>query len=123
MAIQSDGKILVGGTFFTYNGVSANRVIRLNSDGSVDNTFVTGTGFNNYVLSIVIQSDGKILVGGGFTAYNGVSANRIIRLNSDGSIDNTFVTGTGFDNYVYSIAIQSDGKILPFIIGLMMMTA
>ena len=112
IAIQSDGKILLGGFFTDYNGTSANYIIRLNSDGSIDTSFVYGTGFGNNINSIAIQSNGKILVGGNFTSYNGTSANKIIRLNTDGSVDTSFVYGTGFDNAVYSIAIQSDGKIL-----------
>ena len=113
IAIQSDGKIVVGGLNFTdYNGTLANNIIRLNSDGSVDTSFVYGIGFNSDVYSIVIQSDGKIVVGGDFTNYNGTSANGIIRLNTDGSIDTSFVYGTGFNNYVQSIAIQSDDKIV-----------
>ena len=112
IAIQSDNKILVGGGFTDYNGTPANRIIRLNSNGSIDTSFVYGTGFNNTPQSIAIQSDGKILVGGNFTSYNGTSANHIIRLNSDGSVDTSFVYGTGFNGDVYSIAIQSDSKIL-----------
>ena len=112
IAIQSDGKILVGGYFSSYNGTSANKIIRLNTDGSVDTSFVTGTGFQNSVMSIAIQSNGKILVGGNFSEYNGTNANKIIRLNSDGSRDTSFVIGTGFDSDVNSIAIQSDGKIV-----------
>ncbi len=112
LTIQPDGKILVGGDFTSYSGVTANYIIRLNSDGSIDNTFVTGTGFNQPVITITLQPNGKILVGGAFTSYSGITSNRIIRLNSDGSIDNTFVTGTGFDFYVYSLTIQSDSKIL-----------
>jgi len=110
--LQSDGKILVGGRFTSYNGTTINRIIRLNSDGSIDNTFNIGTGFNNVFLTIKIQSDGKILLGGTFTLYDGTTRNRIIRLNSDGSIDNTFNIGTGFNSFVNSIQIQSDGKIL-----------
>ncbi|SFB08361.1 delta-60 repeat domain-containing protein/Por secretion system C-terminal sorting domain-containing protein, partial [Flavobacterium swingsii] len=112
IAIQSDGKILVGGLFTTYQGVTQNRIIRLNSDGTKDTTFNTGTGFNNPVYAIAIQPDGKILVGGNFTTYKGVTQNRIIRLNTDGTKDTTFNTGTGFNNYVFAIAIQPDGKIL-----------
>ena len=112
IAIQSDGKIVVGGVFTSYDGTSANYIIRLNTDGLIDTSFVTGTGFNNYVQSIAIQSNGAILVGGQFTDYNGTPANYIIRLNSDGSIDTSFVYGTGFDYYVLSIAIQSNGAIL-----------
>ena len=113
IAIQNDGKILVGGSFTTYSGVSANYIIRLNTDGTIDNTFDNGSGFNNHVYTLAIQSDGKILVGGHFSQYSGVSIGfGIIRLNTDGSIDNTFVTGSGFNGNVYSIAIQSNGKIL-----------
>ena len=112
ITIQSDGKILVGGGFTSYNGTTSNNIIRLNSDGSIDNTFSIGNGFNHVVSSIAIQSDGKILVGGNFTSYNVTGSNYIIRLNSDGSVDTTFSIGTGFDSEVYSIAIQSDGKIL-----------
>ena len=110
--IQSDGKILVGGSFIAYYGTPASRIIRLNSDGSIDTSFVSGTGFNSTVNSITIQSDGKIVVAGDFTNYNETSANRIIRLNADGSIDTSFVYGTGFDSTVRSITTQSDGKIL-----------
>jgi uncharacterized delta-60 repeat protein len=112
IAQQIDGKILVGGLFTNYNGVIENRIIRLNTDGSKDATFITGTGFNNYVFQITPQADGKILVGGQFTTYNGVTENRIIRLNSDGSKDVTFNTGIGFSGVVYTIQIQADGKIL-----------
>jgi uncharacterized delta-60 repeat protein len=112
IALQSDGKILIGGTFTSYNGITENYLARLDSDGSVDISFNQGTGANNYVKSIAVQSDGKILIGGAFTFYNGSLKNRIARLNSDGSIDISFNPGTGANKYVNSIAVQSDGKIL-----------
>ena len=117
IAIQSDGKILVGGVYTTYQGSSQNSLIRLNSNGSKDSTFNIGTGFNTFVYgipSIAIQTDGKILVGGDFTSYSGISLNLgLIRLNSDGSKDTSFDTGSGGqEGNVFSIAIQSDGKIL-----------
>jgi uncharacterized delta-60 repeat protein len=112
ITVQSDGKILAGGTFTDYNGTAANRIIRLNADGTVDGTFVYGTGFDDTVQAITLQADGKILVGGIFTDYNGTAANRIIRLNADGTVDGTFVYGTGFPLGVQYISIQSDGKII-----------
>ncbi|MFA6258943.1 MAG: delta-60 repeat domain-containing protein, partial [Candidatus Paceibacterota bacterium] len=112
IATQSDGKILVGGVFTNYNGTSINRIARLNSDGSLDTSFNIGTGFNAYPRSIVVQNDGKILVGGQFINYNSTIVNRIARLNSDGSLDTSFNTGTGFDTHVFSLSAQSDGKIL-----------
>jgi uncharacterized delta-60 repeat protein len=111
IVLQADGKILVGGVFTSYSGVSRNRIIRLNTDGSVDNSFVIGTGFNNSVQTISLQSDGKILVGGDFTSYSGVSRNRIIRLNTDGSVDTSFVVGAGFNTIVYKVLSQPDGNI------------
>ena len=112
VAIQSDGKTLAGGVFTTFSGASQNYLIRLNSDGSKDSTFNIGSGFNDNVLAIAIQSDGKILVGGVFTTFTGSSQNCLIRLNSDGSKDSTFNIGSGFDATTSSIEIQSDGKII-----------
>lgn len=119
LEIQSDGKILVGGAFtnFDRNGGCGtyNRIIRLNSDGSRDTTFNTGDGFNNDVYDIHVQPNGKILVGGDFYEYNGTVAYKIVRLNSNGSLDSSFLIGDDnvlFNNYVNVIELQSDGKIL-----------
>jgi uncharacterized delta-60 repeat protein len=115
VVIQEDGKILVGGTFSTYKGSVANRIIRLNTDGSIDNSFNVGNGFNNkyaYINTIATQKDGKIIVGGNFGEYKGVSANRILRFNTDGSRDKTFISKANFDSPIYHIKIQNDGKIL-----------
>ncbi len=112
ITIQSDGKVLIGGSFTSYNGTTINRIARLNSDGSLDTSFNTGTGTNASIYSINIQSDGKILIGGGFSSYNGTARNNIARINSDGSLDNDFNPGAGANNYVASIALQSDGKVI-----------
>ncbi len=111
-SIQPDGKIIVGGVFSSYNGITINRIARLNNDGTLDPTFNIGTGFNNVVLTISIQTDGKIIVGGDFTNFNGVSRKKIARLNNDGTLDTTFNIGTGFNHCVQSISIQTDGKII-----------
>jgi uncharacterized delta-60 repeat protein len=110
--LQPDGKILIGGSFTAYNGTTRNSIARLNADGSLDASFNPGTGANDWVHSIALQPDGKILIGGKFTAYNGTTRNRIARLNTDGSLDASFNPGTGADHWVNSIALQPDGKIL-----------
>jgi len=110
--IQSDGKILVGGDFITLNGITKNRIVRLNSNGSIDTSFDAGLGFNSSVNSIEIQSDGKILVGGNFNTFNGFSKTGLVRLNSNGSIDNYFYIGVGPSGTVDCIYIQNDGKII-----------
>ena len=112
IALDSSGKIIAAGNFTSYNGTSINRVVRLNTNGTIDGTFSTGTGFNANVTAFDIQSDGKIVFVGSFTAYNGTSRNRIIRLNTDGSIDAGFTVGTGFSIATTTVKIQSDGKIL-----------
>lgn len=110
--IQPDGKILLAGDFTVYNGITNNRIVRLNSNGTIDTTFTIGSGFNNTVNFINIQQDGKIIVVGNFSGYNGITKNRIVRLNIDGTIDSTFNIGTGSSLNVYSTTIQSDGKII-----------
>ena len=112
IAVQSDGKIVVGGNFTSYDGTTQNRITRLNSNGTRDTSFNIGTGFDGSVNTIAVQSDGKILVGGQFTSYNGTTQNRITTLNSDGTRDTSFVIGTGFNSSVNTIAIQSDSKII-----------
>ena len=112
IALQPDGKILIGGGFTTVNGLTRNRIARLNTDGSLDPTFNIGTGFDNNVDEITLQPDGKILVGGNFVFYNGSLNRRLIRLNSDGSIDNSFVTGTGAVNTIQCIIVRPDGRII-----------
>jgi uncharacterized delta-60 repeat protein len=114
VAAQSDGRVLVGGDFTTVNGVSRNNIARLNADGSLDNGFQNGlAGANSFVNAVTMQSNGAVLVGGNFTTVNGVSRNYIARLNADGSLDTGFLNGlAGANNYVYAIAVQSNGAVL-----------
>ncbi len=115
IAIQTDGKIIVGGNFTDYNGTPRNNIARLNSDGSLDASFNPGTGTDNEIYEVAIQTDGKIIIGGEFSNYDGVSRNKIARLNPDGSLDASFDPGTGLGGAyttVYAIAVQTDGKII-----------
>lgn len=111
--IQPDGKILVGGRFNNFNGQPFSRLVRLNYNGSIDSGFNVGAGFDKYVYTMALQSDQKIIIGGSFLSYNGVSQKRILRLNPNGSLDTTFESGVGFSNGdVLSLLVQPDDKIL-----------
>lgn len=112
VALQADGKILVGGEFNAYNGEPAVRFVRLNTNGSRDETFLTGTGFNNSVRAIAVQPDGKILCGGLFLSYNGSACTRIIRLNTDGTRDTGFFVSSGPNAQVSRLALLPDGRIM-----------
>jgi uncharacterized delta-60 repeat protein len=113
-ALQPDGKILVGGYFTSYNGTTRGGVLRLNANGSLDPTFApTGSGIDYDVDAMVLQPDGKVLIGGKFSAYNGASCRYLTRLNADGTRDASFnLTGTGLNSFVQSLALQPDGKIM-----------
>lgn len=112
MAIQADGKIIVGGDFTAYNGANKNRLLRLNTDGRLDASFDPGTGFNAAVRAIAVMPDDKLIVGGDFVTVNGKPQNRLARLNPDGSFDDSFFLGEAFDNNVMVIKVQPDGKIM-----------
>ena len=110
VSLLADGRIYVGGSFTNLAGSGRNRVARLNSNGTVDSSFISGIGPNAEVRTISQQPDGKLLIGGDFTNVQGVSANRIARLNADGTVDPTFNTGLGFSATVLDIQIQPDGQ-------------
>ena len=112
VAVQADGRVVIGGFFTTYDGNAAGHIIRMNADGSVDPAFITGTGFNNSVLGMVLQPDGKLLVHGSFNSYNGTFLGRgLVRLETDGSIDAGFVPPTFSGAVVNALALRSDGRI------------
>ena len=112
VAVQSNGKVVIGGIFDAVNGTTRGNIAQLNADGSVDTTFDPGTGTNGKVYSVAVQSDGKVVIGGEFTQVNGVTSENIARLNADGSVDTGFTAGTGADAAVYAVAVGHDGKIV-----------
>ncbi len=111
-AIQMDGKIVLAGNFTKYKNNLCNNIARLNSDGTFDGSFNSGSGSNGEIYSMLLQPDGKIIIAGEFTVYNGTTARRIARINTDGTIDPLFISGSGFDNYVTALCLQTDGKII-----------
>jgi uncharacterized delta-60 repeat protein len=113
-----DGDIMIAGSFSIYsNSANSARIVRINSDGTRDTGFTqVGIGLNNQITTMAVQSDGKVIVGGVFTSYNGILVNGLTRLNADGTLDQTFNSNfiAVFNNAFIpnSIAIEKDGQIL-----------
>ncbi|MCC3160777.1 T9SS type A sorting domain-containing protein [Hymenobacter sp. 15J16-1T3B] len=114
--VQADGHIVIGGTFSSYNGTAVNNMVRLTASGALDTSFGIGTGpggLTSAVRSVVQQPDGKLLVGGTFTTFNGQPTGNVLRLNLDGTQDNTFQAGTpALSGGVYRIRLRPDGSLL-----------
>ncbi len=127
VVIQPDGKIVVAGLSYIDAPIISFAIVRYNSNGSLDTTFGTGgkvttamgtTYHIDYGTSVALQPDGKIIVAG-YTYPSGVGLFKVVRYNTDGSLDATFGTlgivttslGTG-NSYGYSVALQPDGKIV-----------
>ena len=113
---QSDGKVIVAGSFTNFNGVTHPGIVRLNENGSVDTGFNHGSGIGlqsgiALVLTAAVQSDQKILVGGGFNTYDGAPALGLLRLNTDGTVDSGF-SQTSDQLIANSLSVLGNGKIL-----------
>jgi len=120
MAAQSDGKILVGGYFSTFQPNGADTVnhpylARINQDGTVDGGFANANT-NSKVMAVAVQPDGKVLIGGSFSSsspgaiFSNASHAFVVRLNADGTLDDAFNPSPNY--LVDSITVQADGKIL-----------
>lgn len=103
-----DGKIIVGASGITKN------IQRLNSDGTTDGSFMTGSGPNGAVSSILVHSNGSLYLAGAFTSLNGSTQNRVARTDINGSPDSTFRTnmGTGANASAYEVQQAIDGTII-----------
>ena len=117
--IQNDGKIIAGGFFYFYQDVAQNRLTRIHSNGIRDSSFDIGTGFNSTisnvgtVQSVILQPNGRIIVGGSFSRFSGTIRNGIVRLFANGNRDDSFNVGTGFTNFgVSSLSRQPDDKVI-----------
>src|SRR5688572_12695623 len=113
IALQADGKIVIGGFFTTLspNGgtaITRNRIARLNPDGTVDTTF--NPNATGAVRVLAVQPDGKILAGGQFGNIGGANRNRMARLDPNTGLADSFDPNA--NNTVFAIAVQPDGKIL-----------
>ena len=112
----ANGQVLIGGSFTKYDNTPVIGLARLNGDGSLDLTFnsspATGLSTHATVNAAAELADGKLLIGGDFTTYNGTATNGVARLNNNGSLDTTFITTTGTDMGVRSVAALANGDVL-----------
>jgi uncharacterized delta-60 repeat protein len=120
--VQTNGQIMAAGNFDFLDGVQVNGLGRLNPDGSLDNNFTSFRGVAiggraTQVQAAVVQPDGKIIIGGGFDTVNGVARTNLVRLDVDGSLDNSFVVDAGLafppgSSFISSLALEFDGRII-----------
>ena len=83
LALQANGRVVVGGDFTQLNGASRNRIGRLNRDGTLDASFLPGEGADGPVNTMAVQPDGGILAGGGFANFDGLPMAGLVRLTGD----------------------------------------
>jgi uncharacterized delta-60 repeat protein len=113
IAVQTDGKVIIGGEFAYVNGTAKANLARLNTNGTLDTTFPTSGGVNGPVYALKVQADGRVVVGGNFTNCNGLARNHIARINSNGSQDSTFTSPLAIgSSSVYWIDQQVDAKLI-----------
>ncbi|HEY0459682.1 MAG TPA: FG-GAP-like repeat-containing protein [Pyrinomonadaceae bacterium] len=114
--LLANGKFIISGEFVALNNQPRLHIARLNTDGTVDPTFAAQISAVGTVRAIKRQPDGKILIGGIFEYVNGVRRTNVARLNTDGSVDNTFNAPVELfkevPTDVYDLDLQSDGKII-----------
>jgi len=108
--LQPDSQLLVGGYYYTTHKYARSFILRMKKDGALDNGFRVGSSVNGNANAVIVQKDKKILVGGAFDSYYGITRYNILRLYEDGALDSSFAPR--LNNLVYSMALQPDGKII-----------
>jgi uncharacterized delta-60 repeat protein len=112
VVLTANNEILIGGDFSSYNGQSSGGLALLQTTGGLDTTLNVGVGFNNTVTALALQPDGRVIVGGNFGTYKGVTSKYLARINTDGSLDTTFNPGTNLNAAVQAVALQPNGQIV-----------
>ena len=116
--VQPDGKLIIAGIFSAVNGVARAGVARLNIDGSLDDSFDPGSGANGPVYCAALRADGRVLLGGAFTAFDGTTSKFLVQLMPDATIDPSYTFGDHFGHYVpgdgavVALGLQSDGRLV-----------
>ena len=110
---QGNGKVVIVGDFTTFNGRPANRIVRLNADGSLDESFGVGSAADDEITGIQYNPNiGKMIVFGRFTSFNGIPVNGVAVLNESGDIDPAFQFRVEGEGTIWKAHILNGGKIL-----------
>jgi|GEM_PF-647304 len=121
LLLQPNGKIIVVGTFSNYGDYEKKNIFRLNPDGSNDSSFSVGSSSNRVIKDVILEPSGKLIIGGEFTKFNGVTQLKLARLNTNGGLDTDFSPGTsithnslqaGSTPSVEDLYRQVDGKVI-----------
>ena len=108
IAVQTDGKIIIGGRFTMIGAQTRNHLARLDAATGAADSF--NPNANDLVRCITLQADGKILAGGVFTSAGGQVRNRIVRLDPANGLADTW--NANASSSVFSIAIAPGGRIV-----------
>lgn len=109
IAQQHNSKLILVGSFLTFNGIPRSKIVRVNLDGSLDTTFKNNS-ISSSILKVLVLNNDELIITGGFTNIDGVSKTGIAKLSKDGVLDTSFkayIIGT-----VRGLHQQKDGKII-----------
>jgi uncharacterized delta-60 repeat protein len=116
IVLQKDGSIILQGLFGALNGVARSDIARLSSDGAVDPAWggagAQGNGLTDHAKAMLLQPDGRIVLGGTFARFSDTNLKGFVRLNAGGTIDSSLNYTDGSTTWVTAMALQQDGKIV-----------
>ena len=110
-AVQANGKTIIAGKFSRYDYHATPNIARLKENGRLDPSFNVGSGTNGEINNVAVQPDGRVVIAGRFTSYDGYPCSNIVRLNKNGSLDKSF-ENVVTDNFIRKVAIDKNGKII-----------
>lgn len=111
--MQADGKIIIAGKFTSYNGSAVSNIARVNTDGSLDQTFKVGSGADDGIISMRVNKlTNKIMLAGLFKSFNGIVSDGVVMLNADGAVDGSFKFGAILGGRPSFAAQLNNGKIV-----------
>jgi uncharacterized delta-60 repeat protein len=111
VGVANEG-MYVGGAFTSINGTPCRSIARLTTTGSLDTGFDATNGANGTVNAGAVQADGKLIIAGNFTTYDGTARSHITRLNTDGRLDASFDPASGANGEIFGLKLLEDGRVV-----------